>query len=474
MVRSSGAFIAAAIVVTTFTATAQGPAPDIARRIDAFVAAIQSLDADRFETMAQEHFAPPLLARRSAADRRGMIGQLRTDFGTLSVQGVEVTPDLRAFIRVRGSSGIAGRIDLSVEPQAPHRITGLGIDIGGPDAEDEGPMPPVSGTMTPDQLRGALQPFLNELATSGTFSGMVLIARDGHTVFEQSIGQADRRRGLANNPATRFNIGSINKIFTRLAIGQLVANKRLRLTDTLGTVLPDYPNTDARGATIEQLLTHQGGISDFFGPRFAATPKSQFRSNADYFRFVAPQPLLFAPGTRRQYCNGCYVVLGEIVATLAGTTYEKYVIDHIFTPAGMNSSGFFQADQLPDNVARGYTREGAVEGQASARAEVDNSPMHGAAGSAAGGAYATAADLLRFDNALREGRLANRETTAWVVNSEPAAPGQRAGGLGIAGGAPGLNATLESEGRWTVVVLANLDPPAAERLGAAIHRQLSR
>jgi CubicO group peptidase (beta-lactamase class C family) len=302
----------------------------------------------------------------------------------------------------------------------------------------------------------------------------VLIARDGQPVFERSVGQADRARGVANTPATRFNIGSINKIFTRLAIGQLIAGSRLKLTDTLGSVLPDYPNAEARGATIEQLLTHQGGIADFFGPRFAATPKDQFRSNADYFRFVAPQPLVFPPGTRRQYCNGCYVVLGEIVATLAGTTYEQYVIDHILTPAGMRSTGFARADRLPGSVARGYTRQAAPDGPAASGTERDNGDMHGAAGSAAGGAYATAADLLRFDNALREGRLASRDTTAWVVGSAPAAAGQRAGGVGIAGGAPGLNATLESEGRWTVVVLANLDPPAAERLGVALHRQLSR
>ena len=100
--------------------------------------------------------------------------------------------------------------------------------------------------------------------------------------------------------------------------------------------------------------------------------------------------------------------------------------------------------------------------------------MHGVSGSAAGGGYATARDLLKFDEALRAGRLTDAERTAWLLDLDRVTPGRTEGSLGIAGGAPGLNGILESNREWTVVVLANLDPPAAEQLGVAIHRQLSR
>ena len=103
-----------------------------------------------------------------------------------------------------------------------------------------------------------------------------------------------------------------------------------------------------------------------------------------------------------------------------------------------------------------------------------NVAMHGAAGSAAGGGYATAADLLAFDSALRTGTLLDAQRTGWMLNGGPAGSGRAAGGLGVAGGAPGINAALESDGTWTIVVLANLDPPAATSVAQAIRKALSR
>lgn len=154
-----------------------------------------------------------------------------------------------------------------------------------------------------------------------------------------------------------------------------------------------------------------------------------------------------------QYCNGCYIVLGEIISHVAGMPYEQYIEQNIFRPAGMRASGWFQLDEIRPDMATGYTRR-AVPGQL--RSSVF---MHGASGSAAGGGYATAGDLLSFALALKGGRI-------------PDAKGS--GGIGIAGGAPGTNASLEQNGDWTVVVLTNLDPPVAESLGRAIMQALTR
>jgi CubicO group peptidase (beta-lactamase class C family) len=269
---------------------------------------------------------------------------------------------------------------------------------------------------------------------------------------------------------TRFSLGSINKIFTKTAIARLLGEGRLSLADTIGALLPHYPNPAAKSATVSQLLEHRVGIANFFGPAFEAAPKSQFRSNADYYALVAPMPLLFEPGARRQYCNGCYIVLGAIIERLAGMSYEDYVSRHIFAPAGMTTAGASRSDASASDSARGYTRRSPTGGGAL----VDNASMHGAAGSGAGGGFAAARDLLAFDVALRGGRLLDAKRTAWMLGVETATEGRSRGGLGIAGGAPGINAVLESSDTWTVVVLANLDPPAAERLGVAIHRQLTR
>ena len=138
----------------------------------------------------------------------------------------------------------------------------------------------------------------------------------------------------------------------------------------MGALLPDYPNEAARPATVDQLLNHAGGVADFFGPQFDQAPKETFRSNADYFRFVAGQPLLFAPGTRSQYCNGCYIVLGAIIERVAGIPYEEFIRKNVFERAGMQGAAFLAVDS-PD-TAIGYTRRGE------ASALSDNRGLHGA------------------------------------------------------------------------------------------------
>jgi CubicO group peptidase (beta-lactamase class C family) len=138
----------------------------------------------------------------------------------------------------------------------------------------------------------------------------------------------------------------------------------------------------------------------------------------------------------------------------------------------MRTAGFFQSDRFPPRVAVGYT----LRPQASPGVLQPNDQLIGVAGSAAGGAYATAADLLAFDNSLREGRLLNPTMTARVLEARvDAVQGRRAAGdMRLVGGAPGLNAVLASDGTWRVVAVSNLDPPTAEQAGLAIAGRFRR
>ena len=202
---------------------------------------------------------------------------------------------------------------------------------------------------------------------------------------------------------------------------------------------------------IEQLLTHRAGLADFFGPQFDSAPKSQFASNADYFRFVGSLAPVFAPGERNLYCNGCYIALGAIVEKASGMPYEKYVAEHVFGRAEMTSTGYLRSDRPQPDIAIGYTRR---SGDASLKS---NAGMHGLTGSAAGGGYSTALDLLTYVKAVRAGRF----------------PGAEAD-MGIAGGAPGTNAIVEARGEWVVIVLTNFDPPVGEEIGLALADALTR
>lgn len=313
------------------------------------------------------------------------------------------------------------------------------------------PPPPVDNTLTSAEIEKRLDGYFTRLATDEVFSGVTLVARNGVPVFFKAFGMADREKKIPNTIRTRFNIGSINKAFTQQAIRQLVRDGKLSLTDTIGKFYPDYPQAASRGATVEQLLTHRGGLSDFFGAEFTRMPKDRLASNADYFRLIGSLPPNFAPGERTQYCNGCYIALGAIVERVTGMPYEKYMAENIFNRAEMTSTGYPRSDRPEADMAVGYTRrdsDGTLHG---------NFALHGVTGSAAGGGYSTALDLLTYAKAVRAGRF---------PGSEPE--------MGAAGGAPGINAVLETRGEWTVIVLTNFDPPTGERVGIAIADALER
>ena len=335
--------------------------------------------------------------------------------------------------------------------------------IGGPGGGPPLPPPPIDASMSAADLTRGLDGYLDKLAASGDFAGVVVVSKDGATVFERGYGLADRERKIANTPDVRFNIASIGKAFTRAAIAQLVGQGTLALSDTIGARLPDYPNAPARAATIEQLLTHRVGLVDIFDPRFASRQPTP-GANADFFRMVAPEPLLFAPGADNQYCNGCYVVLGEVIARVSGMPYERYIAERVFKPAGMTGAGFLAYGD--PNVALGYHRAGGDL--------VHDQATDGRRGSAAGGSFSRVADLLAFDTALRDGRLLNPKMTAWYLRLAGEPTGRAGGRNAIAGGALGANAVMDAQASWGVFVVSNLDPPAANRLAPAIAGALAR
>jgi CubicO group peptidase (beta-lactamase class C family) len=322
--------------------------------------------------------------------------------------------------------------------------------------------PAVSAQLSDSQIARALDVWFADLSRRGAFNGAALVARDGREIFAAAYGEADVSTHASLDADTRFALASVGKVFTHVAIAQLIQAGRLSPEDTVGRLVPDYPAGATRAATVEQLLNHRGGVADIFGPAFRDAAKEQFLSNADYFSFVSRQPAMFAPGEREQYCNGCYIVLGEIIARVSGQRYEDYVAEHVLAPAGMAHSGFFRRDQLPENSAH-FT--GHPRGPGSDLADV--SQWHGLAGSAAGNVYSTLRDMLAFDNALREHRLLNPELTAQVLRATPelARASARAG---FAGGGPGVNTVMLGDGAWTLVVLTNREPPAAEAAGRAL------
>lgn len=312
------------------------------------------------------------------------------------------------------------------------------IIIGGggdPDATKDWPKPQIKAGLTQEQAVAAAADYGQALAGTDHFSGSLLVAKEGKTLLSRAWGMAGPAE--KNTVDTKFNIGSINKIFTKAAIEGLAKEGKFSLDDTIRKRLPDYPSPVADRITIQQLLDHRSGLGDFFGPKYRNAPPSRLRELPDFLPLFADQPLEFEPGSSQRYSNAGYLVLGLIIERVSGQKYRDYIQEHVFAPAGMTNSGFWAVDEEVPNRATGYTMLGP-DGPLTKRA--DNRPSLPGRPSSAGGAYSTAGDLLKFVQWLH---------VKW---------------MGIGGGAPGLNASIEVNDGWTVIAMSNYDPPSAEEL----------
>jgi CubicO group peptidase (beta-lactamase class C family) len=325
---------------------------------------------------------------------------------------------------------------------------------------------------------------VSESAAADTFSGVVVVAQSEGKVYERAVGFADQAAKLPNRVDTKFNLGSINKLFTKLAIAHLAQEGKLKLDDRLIQHLPDYPNRAvAEQITLRQILDHRSGLGDIFGPRFEKAPHD-LRTLKDFLALFADQPLLFPPGTKEQYSNAGYIVLGLVVERLSGKSYYDAVKEWILTPAGMTDTDAYAFDAAVPNRAVGYTRPD-FDGPQNPGKEMrhSNTGSLPGRGSSAGGGFSTAPDLLRFAQALRADKLLSFAWTDWVLGGPEPGAGSAArpnaahhGGLGIAGGAPGINAALEIDldHDRTVIVLGNYDPPNAMAMARRVRQILAR
>ena len=327
-----------------------------------------------------------------------------------------------------------------------------------------------TGAAADSAFAAAIRAQLAAVAAAGEFSGAVLVTRDGHTLFEGAYGLADRERLVPNTPHTQFRVGSMYKMVTAVATLQLVQAGAVRLDAPLGTYLPDYPNAEvASTVTPHHLLTHTGGTGDIFGPEFMAR-RLELRTTEDYLHLYGRRGPEFTPGTRHVYSNYGFMLLGAVIERVSGTSYDDHVAAHVLVPAGMTATGTAPEDSLVPGRSVGYMPD-------TSRALVSNAPTLPYRGTPSGGGYATVGDFARFAVAVRERRLLDPAHTALLLSGKVAVyPGMRyaygfmdriLGGrrfVGHGGAAPGISGELafEPEGGYVIVVLSNLEPPAAD------------
>ncbi len=335
----------------------------------------------------------------------------------------------------------------------PKKVVRIGG--GGEDRAKDWPKAAVKPNMSEGEAVAAIRPYVEALVQRDLFSGTILLAKDGKTLFLESFGMANKDFGIPNTADTKYNIGSINKTFTQVALGQLRDAGKLDFSKTLRTYLPDYPSDVADKITLQQILQHSSGLGDIFGPAYANMPKDRLRKLSDFLPLFVDKPLEFAPGSSQRYSNSGYIVLGLVIEKVSGMSYDDYVKTKIFEPLGMNDTGAFESDAIVPKRAVNYTRgdDGVLR---------TNIHMRPGRGSSAGGGYSTVMDLYRF---TRDARKVMSETSFnRMIGADPA--------LGWAGGSPGVNGIVEMGGGYTLIVLANYDPPAAEEVAKNVRKML--
>ena len=256
--------------------------------------------------------------------------------------------------------------------------------------------------------------FLEELQNRDGFSGAVLIAKDGVPILKKVYGYANRSFNIPNQIDTKFNLGSMNKMFTATAIMQLVEQAKISLDGKIMDYVLDYPNKDvATRVTIHQLLTHTSGLGNYWTEEYMRSSKDLFREVEDYLPLFVNDPLLFDPGSQFSYSNAGFMVLGLIIEKVTGENYFDYVREHVYKRAGMLNTDAYETDYVVPNLAIGYTRMRARPGELK-----NNLFLHVVKGGPAGGGYSTVEDLFMFGNALMDYNLLSLENTKLMTTGK--------------------------------------------------------
>ena len=350
-------------------------------------------------------------------------------------------------------------ISLESSAERPDQIENYQIVVMPPDMEQF--LPKVSrATPFGERLKLARQA-LQKAADQDLFSGIFVVARHGKVRLSAAYGDANKHSRSANRLDTPFGIASTGKLFTAVAVAQLVAEGKLSYSEPISRYLPDYPNQAvASTITLHQLLTHTSGLGDVFSKH---PPNIRLDRLADYYPLFANEPLLFEPGKGQAYSNTGFLVASMVVEHVSGEEFRHYLQKHIFTPAGMTSTGW-NASLAAEPYTRDFGDDLLAPNPPWVSADSFYKELLGGPAAGAGGEDSTAYDLVRFATALGTGKLLDSKNFNTLIQEGygcqcSAQTGHRL--YAHTGGGPGVNTGLKFyvDQGLIVVFLSNYDPP---------------
>jgi CubicO group peptidase (beta-lactamase class C family) len=445
-------FVLLALAACGGRTEARSPA---AARAAEVVALINSGDRAAARDYIDESYATSFRDVAPTAQHLGILSDLHTQRKGLRIERVaEPKPGTAEVLTRSDVTQDWLTIAVEVEPTPPHRITGMMFQPAEAPAGRAAPAP-----RTDQERIQALEEFVRRQAEADAFSGVVMLAKDGRPLFAAAYGEANKEARRKNGLETAFNLASMNKMITAVAVAQLVEAGKLSFDDPLSKFLPDFPNPRAaREIRIGQLLSHTAGLGSYLGPGIS---NSRAATVDEMLRYARDSEPAFTPGSRWDYSNTGFLVLGKVIEKASGESYYDYVRRHILAPAGMRSTDWYAKDRIPPMAAIGYDRE-YERGPGAYTSHLADLPYRGGP---AGGGYSTAPDVLRFAEAFRTGKLVSPAMVRVLTTPKPASPeygygftvDAKRGIVGHSGGFQGTSTNMDLflEDGYTAIVLSN-------------------
>jgi CubicO group peptidase (beta-lactamase class C family) len=463
----------------TFSVSTVLPEGQAGARIRSLIEAINSGAQDRIRQF---------LDKECTAEFRGMVpvdehiavflGFLR-DTGGIDFYGVRSDVPERpgttvVIVRDRNFENWWG-LSVQFAEGSSSLVAGIGIRTARiPDGLPEAPL-------TEKEALDQIRTLTAGLIQKGWFSGTLLIARGPNVLLTMAGGEADRAFHVPNNIDTKFNLGSMNKMFTATAAARLVEQGRISFDDPISKYLDEtwLPKEVTDKVTVRHLITHTSGLGSYFNDAYQKSSRALFRKLDDYKPLIRDDRPAFPPGERFQYSNTGMFLLGVVIEEAAGEDYFEHIRKVIYRPAGMTNSDCYEMDYPVENLAIGYSPDWK-----SPYRWQNNLYKHVIKGGPAGGGFSTVKDLHKFAVALLAGKLVSKDMlqTLWTDYKGgdygygfTVAQGPGGKVVGHSGGFPGINSELDIyvDTGTIVAVMSNIDngaSPLAAKLGRLMAR----
>ncbi|MCH7839507.1 MAG: beta-lactamase family protein [Planctomycetes bacterium] len=447
----------------------QMPTGEIGQRITELIETVNANNPEKTRAFIESHFTDRFRNFAPMEQHLEVIGELYSQSRGFEFYGIRKyeakTPPTEFVVILRNKLTQSWEaFVLKIEQEPPYKIAGFQFAPARPPSD----LPPPK-KLSDVEMAKALEAHMDRLVEADAFSGAVLLAKDGKVLFKQAYGLASKRFNVPNKTDTKFNLGSMNKMFTSVAILQLVERGKLSLEDPLSKFLSTdwLPQEITEKIRIKHLLTHTSGLGSYFNETYMNSAKALFRNLDDYKPLITDSTLAFDPGTDWQYSNTGMFLLGVVIEKATGQDYFDYIRDNVYKPAGMINTDCYEMDKPVPNLAMGYSKDASDDGPG----WTNNLYKHVIRGGPAGGGFSTVEDLLRFDIALRSHKLLSAEFTELVWSAKPDLKSPDYGfGFGVSGtpenrivghsgGFSGISSKLDIylDSGYTVAVMSNYD-----------------